>query len=361
MSRFFGLIISSMTPFLDADTGGGAGYGDSGGAASSGTGDANISTGGEGTGSENFKIRTLKDVNPFADDPDPVTDPNPADPNPDPNASDPSKQVGDGETNPTTMIGGKFKDVDSLLTAYQNIQSHSSRVANQNNLLTKQIEELTTKIQSNTNQQPIQPPAGDSSKPDDVSEDDVDLILNNPAEYKKKLTQEILGEIKKQFEPDLKVAQQIRMSQEDEAAWIEKATKIAQAYDPETGESLYPDFFDLKNEIDQAFKMVPQLIQDRNFEGAIKIARLIKQSTNTQTPNPDDYLNDETFLNEKVFTNPQIKDKFLKLHMEDIRKGNPPPQINGNAGGSPPASSPEKTTSLKQASQRLLSRFGIGS
>lgn len=361
MCRKFGLTILPE-PLWDADIGGGSG----GNMGDAGTGDTGTgaSTGGEvSTGSEEFKIRTLKDVNPFADDPEP--EPKPEDPkpeddpssNPDPNAGDPNKE-GDGGTN--QLILGKFKDTDSLATAYQNIQSHSSRVANQNALLIKQVEELTAKLESNQQpQQKTTPPNNDDdSNKDDVSEDEIDSFLNNPAEYKSKLKQEILGEIKSQLAPDLNLVQQIRTSHEETAEWERKAIEVAQAFDPETGEQLYPDFFDLKDEVDQAFKMFPQLIQSKDFEGAIKAARLIKQAANpTPAPKPEDLLNDESFVNEKILTNPQIKEKLLKSHMEEIRKGTPPPQINGNAGGSPPASPIEKPKSLKEAGQRFLSRI----
>jgi soluble cytochrome b562 len=76
-----------------------------------------------------------------------------------------------------------------------------------------------------------------------------------------------------------------------------------------------------------------------------------------QTIDPKTLLSDEKFVQENVLNNPAIKDKIVKLYLDEIKNANSsvPPSLN--PGGTPPMSPPAQANSVREATNLAASRI----
>jgi soluble cytochrome b562 len=256
------------------------------------------------------------------------------------------------------LILGKFKNTEEVFKGYVNLESDYTRksqmlsdiqkaadtLKTENEQLVAKINELTNNSQS-SKQQPTKEPSDELSGLD--TEEYMNKFYESPQEVIAKTVESIVKKVITPLEDRVKPVMETVEAQKTQELW-DTATR---------------DFY--KNNPDMvAFKdgmkqyIVENNLQNSNNPGKVlKDALVYAKGLSYKAPepvNPKTLLSDESFLTENVLKNPDIVNRILKEHMQDIKNNSAPPTITGqSAGGQPTATPPNKPKNLEEAHDRL--------
>lgn len=249
-----------------------------------------------------------------------------------------------------TMIGGKFKSVDELLNAYTNLESMTTKKAQE----AAQYKAMAEKLQLQTSQQvdPAQQQINQSTEdvPGEVdplmdSEALSELLYSDPA----KVIQMILDRTRQQTDSSLAPINQER----DERARVNSWRSRVDAFQAE-----HPDTAEWQESMAQILMQNPQLREQENgLEIAYNAARGQKYAPQ-QTIDPKSFLQDPNFVNENVLGNEEIEKQIIERYLTKLQNGGAPMTIGQTpVGGSTALTPPKRATTMEEAEEQAMSLF----
>lgn len=252
------------------------------------------------------------------------------------------------------LILGKFKSQDDVVKSYVNLESLSTKNAQQLSQIRAENERLAQELESIKASKQETPPIQEELTPEkleQMKDAELELMMSDPVGYKKKLLEDIKSELKKDIAP----AQTWIQKEESQRKWNEATATFAETN---------PDFKELTAEIVEVFNEFPTLYQkspDAALQKAYELAKnskLAKEASSNKV-NPEELAKDPEFLKKYVYSNPEVTNTVLKSHLKNISDGAPPPTINSSTGGSPAVTPKQKAGSLGEASRRFLEKLGL--
>jgi len=247
------------------------------------------------------------------------------------------------------LLGGKFKSVDDLLAAYQNIESFAGRKAQeaaQYKAMLEQIQNQQTMQQDPAPQAQMQPAQQTSSEGVSILEDDealAEMLYSNPAKVIQLLREEARREAQTAVQPLIERDAQAQAEQ----AWRETVDAFA---------ATHPDYQDWSESMSQFIMENPQL---RNLPNVLEIAynavRGQAYVPPAPAPDPATYLQDQEFVKNHILTNPDIKNQIIQQYLTELANGGQPLSIGQvQAGGSILATPPKQPRTIEEAGEVLM-------
>lgn len=300
---------------------------------------------------------------------------------PKPEQKDPS-QMTLGELKEYVKDGkilGKFGKAEDLVKAYTEMEKWNTKLAqriglpegldNQRGLVSltqdqqKQILDLTAELQSlksgKAEQTPEQKAAEDELGFPLSAEEMNELLYSDPAKLMKAMQEHSAKTAQNQIEKwqSAKIKEQQEYQSKVEA-WKSQM---------ELTRLKYPnDFDEMMPEIKRIIDELPEI---ENLPGAIEVAYKVAKGEKLSTAleqmpkpkSPDELLKDAEFRS-KILTDPEIKQQFLKLQAEELRKNRPPTVVSSQPGQAPvaPATQIRSTKEARVAAADYFKRLQQG-
>ena len=237
-----------------------------------------------------------------------------------------------------------------------NLFQTKAQLEGQLNNLTSEIEK--TKIQPQVSQEKETPPAPTPEELEELKSKELELMMEDPLEYKKNLLElakkQILEEVRQEFKPVNEYVES-EQNEREASSFIENFSTATN----EHGELLHPDFNDeLAGKMAEFLRENPMLTEDKSRLGnALEIAYKVCTAQKTPSLDPVQLLSDEEFVNQHILSNETIKQKFIKGYVQSVKDGQPPVLISRQPGGASPASPIEKPITLKDASKAAKNHY----
>jgi hypothetical protein len=185
----------------------------------------------------------------------------------------------------------------------------------------------------------------------------IDELMSNPLAVIQRIQEDAAKAAREQISPILAEREQ----QRQEKVWVEAASNFASQVDA-NGQLLRPDFGDLADDIARAYQVIPGLQNNPNsLEIAYNYAKGTRQSTQPTAAqlDPSVLAKDQNFLNNYILNNPEIKNKLLTQHVNDLRSSSPP-TLMGSGGAPaivPPTTRPQNSKEAKNMFMAMLDKF----
>ncbi len=263
-------------------------------------------------------------------------------------------------TQAETLLAGKYKTVDDLVGAYQNIQSEFTRKAQsaseaqryadtlktENESLTARLAELSQSGQGQAQQQ-------DQQLTDDFegldTQDLLDRFYENPRDIIAKAVQKAMEPLMQKVNPVVETVN-AQMKRDN---WNEATRDFV---------SEHADMSDFTEEM-------KQYIQERELgnsdnpkqvlSDAYMFARGMKY-TPPQQVDPKAFLQDQNFVNENILNNPEIVNMILQKQMQQINSQQVPVSIGGQVSGQAAAMPQTKPSNMREANALFENMFARG-
>jgi len=255
---------------------------------------------------------------------------------------------------------------------YTNPEALAKTVVNQEKTLTSlfqekanlqtQVNNLMLEMEKLKTQTPV--PAPETQKEltpeerESLIEQELEAFNEDPLAYKEKIIQEALQKFQKEFTPIKEVVQT-----EQNFKTVNQLVDSFKDATDESGNLLHPDFDELAAEMSQVIAENPFLKDDpaKGLELSYHIAKgrtANSVSKAGQKVDPVKMLEDENFLKEHVYNNDKIKNEFIRGYVQQVQQGKPPIVMTGEHGGTPPATTVNKPSNLREATQAAKKHFG---
>lgn len=263
------------------------------------------------------------------------------------------------------LIGGKFKSVDDLLNAYQNIEAAFSRKAQE----AAQFKAMAEQMQRQATMTPDPAPqavqqqaqaaaqqAVQQDNPDTVdllndSEALAEILFSDPAKAVQMLREQITAEVKSNLVAPIeqKINPIIQQSEEQarREAWLDKVQAFS---------SQHPDIDQFSQDMGRIIMQNPVL---RDLPNGLEIAyNAAKGQQYRPAQDPTSYLQDQEFVKNNILNNQQIRDQIIQQYLTELQQGGQPMSIGqASVSGSTPVGTPKRPTSLDEAGEMALSWF----
>lgn len=238
-----------------------------------------------------------------------------------------------------------FKDPQSFLKSYKEIQGMSTRTAQElaqsRDMLNNQQRMFETYL-AQMGQQHQAPPAPQPTE-EEIAERNQkfwsELSDNPETTFNTKVEQRV----NEMLAPLMQKMQQ----QEQERAFMERAQALERAH---------PDANDLMDDMVNVFTQYPNLRMDPN---GLEIAYNYVRGTKYQPVDPASYLNDPSFVENHVLKNEGIRNRFLSEHMQAVKSGTPPSLMGTQSGGTQMATPPNEPKTIQESTNLLMRALGL--
>lgn len=239
---------------------------------------------------------------------------------------------------------GKFSSVDDLVNAYQNLESFNTQTRQelaQTKELANQLQGMIQQLQEtrDANRDPSQ--AGPTPEELEAEKEEfLNAFYDNPKEAFRQVVSEMLDNeitpIKQKIEED-----------EKQREWFARVDDFANEH---------PDIDDWKEDMGR-FLMEHQELRDN--PNALDIAYNAVRGQKYKEPNPQEYLQDDKFVEENILNNDDIKNKIIQQYLSDVQKGEKAPATisNQDAAGKVPVTPPKKPKDWDDAYSMALDMF----
>lgn len=245
----------------------------------------------------------------------------------------------------------KFKDLGSFIKSYKNLESHSSRLAQENKKIGEDLEALKSMLLSQKEQGKESDPTapGNDVDPLDALYADPEKFIQDRAD---KIVQEKLAAIQEPLNKQLEVLS---------AAYREQVRNTATS----KFISEHPEFHNFMTDVAAMINADPEFYNLSDHEAVTdrlsSYLTIAKGNAYTEPPSVDkvleEALQDEEMLRKYVLGNEKIRDRILEEAMNAAKK--PPPTITKPGGNTmtPPAAN--QPSSFEELGDSLKKQYGL--
>jgi len=246
---------------------------------------------------------------------------------------------------PEQSLPENFKSVGEVVKSFKNAQSELTRKSQMVSDLTKSIDTIKAEYEAKLQalSQPPKTPEPQTQPVDEFAGLDAEGYLEkfyaDPAKHDQiveekafKRAEKAFNEKLAQLEGKLNPVVKSHERQQNLNTWNEAVT----GFSKENADM--PEFLDGMKQYIAENKLQDSKEPDKVLKNAYIYAKGLKYQPLAQV-DPKSYLQDEKFMNENIYSNPAIKERFMKEHLTEVRgqQSQLPNSITGQSNSGSPA------------------------